>query len=406
MRTIYLMSIAMILILVAGCEDDSDSTTGPAGPPSIDIVILVDGAAVDTLRITEENEGDTIRVIHDNEILGELEFSILEVSNLDNNPELQTVFNLLARKNGCFTQGFAFRQNTIFEIDFATSFVPYDPSTNCGVVVRSGGLADGFMGLLKDKDIEILTPDYMNKDTIYVDADGKFITDLEAGEYVARILNPYPLLMDTSFQLESGYNELNLPVGCMIWAKPNIYLYPTETTTLDVSIEFPQGGNVTVSDPHYPDEWRNIKVEPDGTIDGEYGYLFYEAETPAIAQQSAGWIVAREDLEDFFDNNLRRTGFSQAEIDDFIEWWIPRLTDSAYYALYPQYKEQIDPVVELRISPQPDNILRLTYYVAPLDSPDLVLVEPAIPAFDRTGFVVAEWGLILTEGSQKQNAKE
>ncbi len=130
-------------------------------------------------------------------------------------------------------------------------------------------------------------------------------------------------------------------------------------------------------------------------IDGQYGYLFYESEQPDYGQYETGWIVELTELEAFFRSNLTLTGFNTQEIEDFVDYWIPLLDYSPYYAIYPQYNEQLEEMIQLDFSVQPDNLIRLIYSIRGLESGKLVLPEPEIPAFCRDGFTVSEWGVIL-----------
>ncbi len=66
--------------------------------------------------------------------------------------------------------------------------------------------------------------------------------------------------------------------------KPNIYIYPTSSTSLAVNIQFPVGGNIIESIPEYGNGW-NVSVEPNGTINNEFGYLFYECSIPNLFQK-------------------------------------------------------------------------------------------------------------------------
>jgi hypothetical protein len=176
--------------------------------------------------------------------------------------------------------------------------------------------------------------------------------------------------------------------------KPNIYLYPKTTRKMDVSLEFPQSGHVTISDPNYPDEWQNIKVTPGSKIDGEHDFLFYEAALPDRWQYDEGWSVKQQNLRIFFQNNLTEYGFNKREIADFTKYWIPRLKESPYYAIYPQHTAKIDEVVELNISKTPKSILRLFYVIKDIpEHEDMPM--PLIPDFERKGFTVTEWGVIL-----------
>jgi hypothetical protein len=176
--------------------------------------------------------------------------------------------------------------------------------------------------------------------------------------------------------------------------KPNIYLYPKITSNLSVTLDFPMGGAILHSIPLYSGGW-NISVEPSGKIDQKYDYLFYESSNPDAYQYSSGWIVSRDTLTSFFSNNLLLAGFNPREKDDFIEYWIPKLREYQYYVIYPQFADEIEKVIRLKISKQPDNILRLFYVIQGTNIPGKTLSTPKIPRFERNGFIVAEWGVIL-----------
>jgi hypothetical protein len=180
----------------------------------------------------------------------------------------------------------------------------------------------------------------------------------------------------------------------VIVRKPNIYLYPQTTRSLSVTLEFPLGGSVLQSIPLYSGGW-NVSVEPSGKIDQKYDYLFYESKNPDTFQYTSGWIVSRDTLTSFFSNNLLFAGFSQREKSDFIEYWIPRLVEYPYYIIYPQFADEIGKVIRLKISEQPDNMLRLFYVIQGTNDSGKMLPTPPIPQFERNGFVVTEWGVIL-----------
>ena len=176
--------------------------------------------------------------------------------------------------------------------------------------------------------------------------------------------------------------------------KPNIYLYPQTTRNLSVALEFPMGGSVIQSIPLYSDGW-NVSVEPSGKINQQYDYLFYESKNPDAYQYDSGWIVGRDTLSSFFTNNLLLAGFSEREKNDFIEYWIPRLVDYPYYTIYPQFANEIEKTIQLKISVSPDNMLRLFYVIQGRSDVDKTLPAPLIPPFKRIGFVVTEWGVVL-----------
>ena len=182
--------------------------------------------------------------------------------------------------------------------------------------------------------------------------------------------------------------------GGPVVRKPNIYIYPQSKSVVSIKLEFPMGGTVIESIPTYLGEWR-VEVDPSGKIDNKYDYLFYECQTPDAYQYISGWIVGKDSLSIFFRTNLSKTGFNERELNDFAEYWIPRLTDYSYYVIYPQYSNEINRVVRLNVSGSPDSILRLFYAIKGSNNNESNPLEPIIPKFTRKGFVVAEWGVVL-----------
>ena len=176
--------------------------------------------------------------------------------------------------------------------------------------------------------------------------------------------------------------------------KPNIYLYPQKTCSLSITLEFPLGGSVIQSIPQYANGW-SVEVSTTGLINHQYEYLFYKSKTPDAYQYNSGWIVCRDTLSSFFTSNLHQVGFSQKETDDFLAYWIPLLKEYPYYIIYPQFKDDIEKVIHLNIFHKPDNVLRLFYVIKGMNDDDRNIVQPSIPNFERNGFIVSEWGVIL-----------
>lgn len=181
---------------------------------------------------------------------------------------------------------------------------------------------------------------------------------------------------------------------CIKLYKPNIYIYPKEQIDLSVKLSFPMGGKIIKSIPEYGTGW-NVTVDTNGLIDNTYSYLFYESTQPDIWQRKYGWIIKIHELELFFSENMNDYGFNEKEINDFIDYWIPRFDDYEFYLIYPQTKTLIDDAVQLSFSEEPDNILRLFYVVKGQNQLNDKLLEPTIDNFNRDGYFVTEWGVIL-----------
>jgi hypothetical protein len=175
--------------------------------------------------------------------------------------------------------------------------------------------------------------------------------------------------------------------------KPNIYLYPEANIELEVKIIFPLGGKIVESIPEYGNGWY-INVEKSGMIDSKYRFLYYESKTPDLYQYKKGWIVSQYNLYIFIEKKLKQYGFTEPEINDFLEYWIPLLTTYKFYAIYPQEEDIIGNLIKLEFSQNPDSLLRLFFAIKGLENPNFELIEPKIEKFERKGFTVVEWGVI------------
>lgn len=178
--------------------------------------------------------------------------------------------------------------------------------------------------------------------------------------------------------------------------KPNIYLYPEQTETLDVTLMFPVGGRLLKSEPAYQNGWH-ISVHTSGIINEQYRFLFYESMLPNHFQTAEGWIIAKDDLASFFQSNLEDYGFIQPEINDFLEYWMPLLDEYSFYLIFPQNRHIVDQMVILNISKHPDSVQRLLYLFKGSNSNRDDINPPQIDPFIRNGFTVVEWGGMLAE---------
>ena len=198
----------------------------------------------------------------------------------------------------------------------------------------------------------------------------------------------------------TAFNELNFDittdtilVNFSQVDKPNIYLYPEENINICIDLDFPQGGKVLKSIPDYNNEWC-VNIDTSGKIDNVYNYLFYESIQPDVWQYEQGWCVKKESLKDFFQNNMEDYNFTPAEIKDFVDYWILRLTNYKYYNIYPQHINLIEKVIKINFSVEPDNLFRLFYVIVGTNKYEK-LAEPKIVKIKRDGFTVVEWGVVI-----------
>ena len=189
-----------------------------------------------------------------------------------------------------------------------------------------------------------------------------------------------PTIMDYYYEFLGGY------------AKPVIYLYPTETTDVNVKVDI--DGELTCTYPDYRDGW-NVTAYPDGTLinkaDGkEYYCLYWEGEGSAEWDMSRGEVVRGEDTAKFLEEKLTEIGLSPRERNEFIIYWLPRMQQNEFnYITF--HTEDYAAEVPLEVTPQPDSVLRVFMVYASV--PEYFEGQPQhFDGFRRDGFTVVEWG--------------
>jgi len=175
--------------------------------------------------------------------------------------------------------------------------------------------------------------------------------------------------------------------------KPVVYLYPTKTTTVSVSL----GARVTKSDPIYHGGWQ-VVAEPNGTlhVGGKtYNSLFWEGlgygMYPSI---TTGTVVKRDQAESTIEQNLHQMGLNAKETADFMAFWAPKLPSSAYVRLTWLQNAAMDRLAPLTVTPRPDSTIRVFLDFAGMDHA-VAMPTQALKSYPRSGFTVVEWGGLL-----------
>ncbi len=185
----------------------------------------------------------------------------------------------------------------------------------------------------------------------------------------------------------------SVPVsGVETFAKPVLYLYPTQTTDVTVKVA---NVDLTCTYPAYNDGW-SVTAFPDGTLinhtDGrEYSYLFWEGMGELETDFSEGFCVRGEDTAAFLQQTLSNLGLTPREYNEFIVWWLPQMQDNPYNLIHFAW-EEYDRAAPLEISPAPDTLLRV-FMVWQASDTFVDIPAPILPeAPVREGFTVVEWG--------------
>jgi hypothetical protein len=180
-------------------------------------------------------------------------------------------------------------------------------------------------------------------------------------------------------------------------AKPVIYLYPTHTQQVTVTLNF--AGTVTTVYPAYNQNkgWKVI-AQPNGDLTDivtrlPYSYLFWEGSKINITSAptpTQGFVVKGNETSHFLREKLSYLGLTPKEYNEMIVYWLPRMQHNNYNLIYFAGRDYTDKA-KLTIKPKPDSILRVFMIFKPLNSP-IHVREQKLARFIRKGFVVIEWG--------------
>lgn len=177
-------------------------------------------------------------------------------------------------------------------------------------------------------------------------------------------------------------------------AKPVIYLYPESNQTVHVSLDFE--GTITHSYPSYPQGGWDVYATQNGTIydvnKQEYYALFWEGEANRKFTYKNGFVIPGNETAKFLEQSLATLGLNRREANEFIMYWLPEMENNRYNLIHFSSQEY-EQMADLKITPQPETIIRVMMVWSPLLEP----IE--IPQQDldelgkkRSGFTVVEWG--------------
>ncbi len=241
---------------------------------------------------------------------------------------------------------------------------------------------------------------FTKTDSIFTDDGGLYsVQNLQTGNYlISTSYNFEPCFFYTSDYIfcdgeEDYFFDPTYLYEYEAVDKPAIYIYPEKDQKFQVELELHHKTRIIKSIPKYKNSWQ-VFVEKSGRIDKKHDYLFYEIAIAYNLGLSAGWCCSKENLKDRINEILSQIGLNENEIREFLDYWLPRLKDHKYYKMSPLLNEEIDQYVELKITPEPDSILRIFLFFKGCKTFEN-LPEPEIPEFKRIGTTVVEWGGVL-----------
>ncbi len=323
--------------------------------------------------------------------------SLLQISTLPAETTLTVVLddssatnghglNIYASAEGYYSQYYYRNDYDTLTIDLDS--VPQTTMSITGTIVATQPMWHSCYYANRDIYLSGLDGGYASTTT---DSQGRFgLGNLPVGEYTLILDYSDPTVtLDIVNSNGTDYYDLDYEEVAVVEA-PYIYLYPEHTTDISVRVDILCEGTITESEPEYNSGW-NVNVNPEGIINGQYDYLFYEGAIILDNVNCQGWVLDGGNLEQEMRSLLEDIGFAGREIDDFVDFWQPRIEGHAYYAFYYQEPKSL---IRLDVTPVPPNILRAFFIIRPLEN-DIILEQPEInDQFNRDGFTLVEWGVI------------
>lgn len=185
----------------------------------------------------------------------------------------------------------------------------------------------------------------------------------------------------------------------VVLKKPAIYLYPSQKSQISIIHNFK--GKILNTYPTYTNNWTVI-AEPNGNLlnvrdNRYYKYLFWDGVysfSKEHYQFKSGFYVKNENYVSFLQNRLAIIGLNENEINDFIVYWLPMMSNYKNCFIHFRINDNIDGSSVLETKPKAETVIRVFMEFSGIDNITEApkIAEQKLPTFIRKGFTLVEWG--------------
>lgn len=208
-----------------------------------------------------------------------------------------------------------------------------------------------------------------NKILSYYTTDRRLVRDKDISKSISTTTRDELPLFRVERLTSDGYYLLYPKDGYVFesfaeMCKPVVYVYNTQSTDLQVSLDLFGKGFYTKLIPGFSTgtTW-NIRTQEDGlTVDNNfYEYLYYSVKVKDYIFNKDGWIIRGSEAVSFFEDKLPKLSFKLQEQKDFIDFWKDQFKPESYYFVSFKYNKEMDALVGLSFDRKPQSIERVLF---------------------------------------------
>lgn len=205
----------------------------------------------------------------------------------------------------------------------------------------------------------------------------------------------------------------------VVFQKPAIYLYPKETTKIEVKLDKSIKYKNTI--PNYKKGWL-VEADATGSIRdlqpkythcsklpkkfgfeyakqacevNKYPYIYWDGKQlfKPIPKKNVGFIVKKSNIETFLLDAATKLQLNNTEKFDFVHYWAQKMKDKnwKYYRVYFLQNSEVDAYLPLTINPNPESVNRIEIIIRKAKKNEKITPQNIIPV-KRKGYTMVEWG--------------